>query len=54
LTNQELERLVNKLSQKAKGVPGIDRVFIQKCLTAISALGDPEVDAKLTLLINLL
>jgi hypothetical protein len=54
LTNQELERLVNKLYQKSKSVPGIDREFIQKCLTGIAALGDSEVDAKLALLITLL
>jgi uncharacterized protein YjgD (DUF1641 family) len=54
MTNQELERLVGKLSQKTKNAPGIDQEFIQKCLMAIAALNDPQVDAKLTFLINLL
>jgi hypothetical protein len=54
LTNQELDRLVNRMCQKFKGVPGVDREFIHKCLSGIATLNDPEVDAKLTLLINLL
>jgi hypothetical protein len=54
LNSQEMERLTDKLYNKFKAAPAIDREFIQKCLTGIIALGDPAVESKLTMLINLL
>lgn len=54
LTNDEINRITDKLYAKFRGIPGVDKPFIQKCLSAISALGDEEVDRKLKYLASFL
>jgi hypothetical protein len=54
LNNHDLEKLTDKLFHKFKGAPGVDQEFIKKCLTGIVALDDPTIEAKLTMLMNLL
>lgn len=52
MTQQELDKLIEKLCRKFKGTPGIDRDFIQKCLGCIADLNDPEVETKLFKLLS--
>jgi hypothetical protein len=47
LTNEEFVQITEKLYSKLKNVPGVDKIFIQKCLQGITALGDTEVDEKI-------
>jgi len=54
LTREEISRLTEKLYAKFKGVPGLDRNFIQKCLLGISGLADEAVEAELSRIIKLL
>ena len=54
MTNQEIEKLVDKLYNKFRGIPGVDQELIRKCLTGIAALDDQEVETKLLRLANFL
>lgn len=54
MTNQELEKLVDKLYHKFKHAPGVDQELIRKCVNGITALNDGELETKLLRLINLL
>lgn len=54
MTNQELEKLVDKLYHKFKNVPGVDGELIRKCVQGIAALNDQDVETKLLRLISFL
>lgn len=54
MTTDEINRHTEKLYSKFKGIPGVDRIFIQKCILGITAMGDDEVEQKLQQLLNLL
>jgi hypothetical protein len=54
VTSDEINLLTDKLYGRFRNIPGIDRTFIQKCVLGISALGDPDVEAKIKYLSNFL
>ena len=54
MTLDEINQLTDRFYAKVRRIPGIDRTFIYKCLLGIASLNDPDVEAKLRLLINLL
>lgn len=52
MTNQEIHDLAEKIYARVKGVPGVDRELIIKCLTGIALLKDKEVEEKLRRLLR--
>jgi hypothetical protein len=52
LTNEELDKLTERIYSKVKNTPGLDRKFIKQCLIGISSLADKETEEKLIRLVN--
>ena len=53
MTHEEFEQITAKLYSRLKNVPGVDKIFIQKCLQSITSLGDNEVDEKMKQLMRM-
>lgn len=47
MTNEELEKLSNKIYSKVKNIPYVDKDFIKKCLVAVSTTADQEMHEKI-------
>lgn len=47
MTSDEINLLTDKIYSRVRNIPGVDRTFIKKCIRGISAMKDPEVEAKI-------
>jgi len=50
LDSNEIEVLVAKIHGRIGYIPGIDQIFVRKCLQGIASLGDQDVENKIRLL----
>lgn len=53
MTYEEIEQLTDKVYAAVRNIPGVDRVFVGKCLQGINTLGDLEVEQKIKFLARL-
>lgn len=47
MTNEEINRYTDKILAKVATIPGVDRLFVHKCLEGIAMLNDAEVENKI-------
>ncbi|MGE5581960.1 MAG: hypothetical protein ACM3X9_05410 [Bacillota bacterium] len=50
MTAAEIEMITERIYARVRNIPGVDKLFIRKCLQGISSLNDNDVDEKIKLL----
>jgi len=47
MTKEEIDKLTDKIYARFKNTPGVDKVFVRKCLTGIANLKDKDVEDRI-------
>lgn len=47
MTENEMNKVVDRLYTRLRGVPGMDKDFLKKCVTALASVKDEEFQKKL-------